>query len=383
MGLFNNGYAGGILDTLFRLEDNRRQNSASKIQQMMADARLKEIADAELAKQKMRDYNKGMMETPTSIPVPNPNAFNMMQPQGMMQPYQVGQPFSLQPPSNMPTIEKQYPSKYEALAAQGKNPEAEYMKGAFAVISESDPEKGLALRERFYSAKSTADLKEAMFDVKKSYDKAVLDLREKGLGIQQQRVDETIRNNRDRVLLSLLAKNNKGDSGAKPPTLKFQNDYAKATTKRDELSSQMDDINAHADRLLKTNLSRITGLKGAIPNIPGSEGSDAKAALDSFKSKLGLTTLASLKSGTGAGLGQVTEAEHKLLQNFVSELDNAQSENALRQSIKRIQEWSQKAKGRINTGYDRSVFGKYDREQNGEVETPQSSNGRFTIKRIK
>lgn len=176
----------------------------------------------------------------------------------------------------------------------------------------------------------------------------------------------------------------------KAPTLKFQNDYTKASSKREELISQMDDIDSNADRLLKTNLGRITGVVGAFPSIPGTEAADAKAALDSFKSKLGLTTLAALKSGTGAGLGQVTEAEHKLLQNFISELDQAQSEQSLRASIGRIKKWAAGAKGRIDTGYSKSIFGKYDREQNGEtgnapqINTPApSSTSRFTIKQVK
>lgn len=159
----------------------------------------------------------------------------------------------------------------------------------------------------------------------------------------------------------------------KAPTLKFQNDYTKASSKREELISQMDDIDANADRLLKTNLGRITGVVGAFPSIPGTEAADAKAALDSFKSKLGLTTLAALKSGTGAGLGQVTEAEHKLLQNFISELDQAQSEQSLRASIDRIKKWAAGAKGRIDAGYSKSIYGKYDREQNGENETPSTA----------
>jgi hypothetical protein len=169
----------------------------------------------------------------------------------------------------------------------------------------------------------------------------------------------------------------------KAPSLKFQTDYAKASSKKDELIAQMDDIDAHADRLLKTNLGRITGVVGALPNIPGSQGADAQAALDSFRSKLGLTTLASLKSGTGAGLGQVTEAEHKLLQNYVSELDNAQSEQAIRDSVRRIQEWSRKAKGRMSSGYERSPFGQFDRQQNGESEPVSNSKPRFTIKSVK
>jgi hypothetical protein len=224
------------------------------------------------------------------------------------------------------------------------------------------------------------------YKIRADHEAALESTRQRHQDKQDDRVYRAEQDKRhDATLRAIAAMREPGKSVDKKTTLKFQNDYSKAASKRDELISQMDEIGDHADRLLKTNLSGITGLRGAIPNIPGSSAADAQATLDSFRSKLGLTTLASLKSGTGAGLGQVTEAEHKLLQNFVSELDNAQSEKAIRDSVARIKKWSEGARERISSGYDRSIYGQYDRNQNGEDVEPSNKTGapRFTIKKVK
>lgn len=144
-----------------------------------------------------------------------------------------------------------------------------------------------------------------------------------------------------------------------PADIKFQNEYSKATAKYDELTSSMDELRLQAEALSKhRGLSGITGMPGMIPNRPGSAAANAQTTLDSFKSKTGLTTLANLKSGTGAGLGQVTEAEHKLLQNFLSALDTAQSTAAMQKSLKDIIVWSDKAKARIDKAYKNTPYGK-------------------------
>jgi len=266
------------------------------------------------------------------------------------------------------------------------NPSLEQYLG---VLQKYKPEQALTAR---VSLQNTDERLKAQREIQDVRNKAQLDLlaqkQDQALKLFDMTSDVKFKQAADKAAsdMALLMERLQGmkdvqgmkNTGKKSPTLKFQNDYTKAASKKEELVSQMDDINDHADRLLGTQLGRITGISGAIPNIPGTKAADSQAALDSFKSKLGLTTLAALKSGTGAGLGQVTEAEHKLLQNFISELDNAQSEKALRESIGRIQKWAEGAKGRIVGGYEKSIYGKYDREQNGETTALPTSGG--TIK---
>ena len=271
--------------------------------------------------------------------------------------------------TNLMGLLQQNASPYEQAIIQAL-PNMSAKEGATILSSILKNREDNTTKENYYN------LRREMDDWRRTNAERDLDRKEKDLERRE-------RSDANKALYAAIRANKRGDGESKAPSLKFQTDYAKASSKKDELIAQMEDIDAHADRLLKTNLSRITGVLGALPNIPGSQGSDAQAVLDSFRSKLGLTTLASLKSGTGAGLGQVTEAEHKLLQNYVSELDNAQSEKAIRDSVKRIQEWSRKAKGRIISGYERSPFGQFDRQQNGESEPVSNSKPRFTIKSVK
>lgn len=66
-----------------------------------------------------------------------------------------------------------------------------------------------------------------------------------------------------------------------------------------------------------------TGLMSqAIGSIGGTEARNLRGILDSIKASIGLQSLKELKAGGGT-LGQVTEAEHKLLQDKWTSLDQA------------------------------------------------------------
>jgi ribosomal protein L1 len=137
-----------------------------------------------------------------------------------------------------------------------------------------------------------------------------------------------------------------------PADLKQQDAFTKATQAHDAITYNLDMVSAKANALAKhPGLGKITGMVGAFPNMPGSEAANAKAALDSLKASVGLDTLVALKQGSGAGLGQVTEAEHKLLQNYISALEQAQSEDAMKKALSDISTWTQKARGRVSTAY--------------------------------
>lgn len=95
-------------------------------------------------------------------------------------------------------------------------------------------------------------------------------------------------------------------------------------------------------------LSGITGIQGVFPNIPGRDPANAQAILDSLKAKVGFDALQSMReaSKTGGALGSVTEQEHKLLQNYIAELDRAQSKDAFQSALGKIIRFGHESKAR-------------------------------------
>ncbi|HAV8159371.1 TPA: acyltransferase [Escherichia coli] len=108
-------------------------------------------------------------------------------------------------------------------------------------------------------------------------------------------------------------------------------------------------------------LKSITGLRGAIPNVPGSQAADAQARLDTFKSQAYLTAVQAMR-----GMGALSDAEGKKLDQAVGSLQNSQSEESFRRNAGVI----------LNTLNQKrnEAVGKYV-QQNGikRVEAPQAS----------
>ncbi|ELQ6226016.1 phage DNA ejection protein [Cronobacter turicensis] len=108
-------------------------------------------------------------------------------------------------------------------------------------------------------------------------------------------------------------------------------------------------------------LKSITGLRGAIPNVPGSQAADTQARLDTFKSQAYLTAVQAMK-----GMGALSDAEGKKLDQAVGSLQNSQSEESFRRNAGVI----------LNTLNQKrnEAVGKYV-QQNGikRMEAPQAS----------
>ncbi|HAJ0585794.1 TPA: acyltransferase [Escherichia coli] len=108
-------------------------------------------------------------------------------------------------------------------------------------------------------------------------------------------------------------------------------------------------------------LKSITGLRGAIPNVPGSQAADTQARLDTFKSQAYLTAVQAMR-----GMGALSDAEGKKLDQAVGSLQNSQSEESFRRNAGVI----------LNTLNQKrnEAVGKYV-QQNGikRVEAPQAS----------
>lgn len=118
-------------------------------------------------------------------------------------------------------------------------------------------------------------------------------------------------------------------------------------------------------------LKGITGLRGAIPNIPGSEAANAQASLETLKSQVAFGVLQAMRdaSKTGGALGAVSEKELMLLQNNLAALDKAQSFEQFQKELGNITKYAEEARGRLRNAYNMKHGG-----QAGES-TGQSPNG--------
>lgn len=136
-----------------------------------------------------------------------------------------------------------------------------------------------------------------------------------------------------------------------------------AQAKGSFLSSQasLDRLAQEARAIMEAKgLSRLTGLSGKIPVIPGTSAADARARLETLKSQAGFAVLQNMRdmSKTGGALGNVSNFEVQALQNNLSALDTDQSDDAFIQSLQRIVDYAENAKARLSGAY---------KDQYGEV----------------
>lgn len=114
--------------------------------------------------------------------------------------------------------------------------------------------------------------------------------------------------------------------------------------------------NAELDRLAEAaqevlnapGLDRITGIPGALPNIPGSDAANAQAKLDALKSQVGFSVLQNMRnnSPTGGALGQVSDRENEMLQNNLAALSRTQSGPEYRKQLQKIIDYANGSKAR-------------------------------------
>lgn len=136
--------------------------------------------------------------------------------------------------------------------------------------------------------------------------------------------------------------------------------------------SSLDRLGGAASALMKhEGLKGITGLRGAIPNMPGSSAADAAAKLQTLKAQIGFSVLQEMRnaSKTGGALGAVTERELGFLQNALDALDQAQSMEQFTESLGAIKNWSEEGKGRLQ-----EAFNVKHRKRVG-TESPQAASG--------
>lgn len=118
-------------------------------------------------------------------------------------------------------------------------------------------------------------------------------------------------------------------------------------------------------------LSRITGVPGRLPNIPGGDAADVQARLETLKSQAGFAVLQAMRdaSKTGGALGNVSNFEVQALQNNLAALDTNQSPEAFRRSLQQVIDYAEGVKGRLQNAYRQQ----YGDSAGWDQQAPQSS----------
>lgn len=140
-----------------------------------------------------------------------------------------------------------------------------------------------------------------------------------------------------------------------PADLKLQGAFNGDTAALTGSVSSFDRLASAANEVLNhPGLDGITGWRGKIPNIPGSDAANAEALLGTLKSQVGFGVLQDMRnnSKTGGALGSVSDAEGKRLEANLAALDKAQSPEQYRAQLKKIVEYSEQAKGRLRESFN-------------------------------
>ncbi len=136
-----------------------------------------------------------------------------------------------------------------------------------------------------------------------------------------------------------------------PADLKQQGVLNTDTAMLQGSNAAFDRLGASANALLNhPGLAGITGLRGKIPNIPGSAAADAEAQLNTLKSQIGFGVMQELRNNSksgSSGLGALSDAEGKRLEQNLAALDKAQSIEQMKSSLQSILDYSQGAKDRL------------------------------------
>ena len=139
-----------------------------------------------------------------------------------------------------------------------------------------------------------------------------------------------------------------------PAWEKSQTLFSKDTSAVKNMQDSYGRLAKQAELTLKSNLGRVTGITGMIPNIPGQAGSVAAGRLEGLKDMITIDTMRMLKdlSTTGAtGFGQLSEKEGARLEGYLGNLGKATSEEELRRVVREVQGFAEGAKKRALEDY--------------------------------
>ena len=134
-----------------------------------------------------------------------------------------------------------------------------------------------------------------------------------------------------------------------PRVVNFQTNVDDAEDVLNFAENRLDDIR----RLSAETNGWTTGLMGVISKfIPASDADRWQALKDTIVSNIGLTKIMDLKAGSAqgaTGLGALNEKELEMLQNHAGNLREAQTPQAIKDTLRRLERDLKRAQNRIMT----------------------------------
>lgn len=140
-----------------------------------------------------------------------------------------------------------------------------------------------------------------------------------------------------------------------PADTKLQGVFNQDAAQLNSSSANLDRLSSTVNQLLNhSGIEGITGIRGKIPDIPGTDAANARALLNTLKSQVAFDVLQDMRnnSKTGGALGNVSDAEGKRLENNLAALDTAQSTPALKKQLQDIISFSNGAKERLRDAFN-------------------------------
>lgn len=193
--------------------------------------------------------------------------------------------------------------------------------------------------------------------------------------------DEAARKRHDDLLKSMGEDRNKlAEMQARMASSdrRYQSDALKAIAGEKQALKQEGAFNQDASMLNSTtaNLDRlatatnellnhpgvvgITGLRGKVPDVPGSDAANARALLNTIKSQIAFGVLQEMRnnSKTGGALGNVSDAEGKRLEANLAALDTTQSPEQFKKQLNAVLGYVDSAKDRLHGAFNLKHKGK-------------------------
>jgi hypothetical protein len=220
--------------------------------------------------------------------------------------------------------------------------------------------------DRQAAAEATKATRDATLAQAKASAEATHEARMGRLSNEADRATETARHNK--VMEQLAAAGGKPPPGYRnnpdgsmapipggPADTKITGAFNADTANLESSTASLNRMQVAANELLNhPGLPRITGKMGALPNVPGSAGSDAQAKLENLKSQVGFSVLQAMRdaSKTGGALGNVSDAEGKRLEANLAALQNAQSLEQFKVELGKIIKFTDEAKDRLRGAYN-------------------------------
>jgi hypothetical protein len=140
-----------------------------------------------------------------------------------------------------------------------------------------------------------------------------------------------------------------------PADTKLQGAFNQDTAQLQSSTANMNRLASTANAILThPGLAGITGIRGKVPDIPGTDAADARALLNTLKSQVAFDVLQDMRnnSKTGGALGNVSDAEGRRLESNLAALDTTQGIDQFKKQLNDIITFSNDAKTRLQDAYN-------------------------------